>query len=119
VFNSICPLLDVDNGLFFRNEAAKLLAIGIIGECVAVANEAGVTLDPDGVLETVLLISKSSEGQLISTLQDIKNKRQTEIESLNFAVAEIARKSGKPELSIMTKLLGDLTRLKSTLAMEI
>jgi 2-dehydropantoate 2-reductase len=87
----------------------------VIQECVNVANDAGIFLDAKEVLETVLLISKSSDGQLISTLQDINNKRETEIESLNFAIVQMALEMNKSNLVTETKILGELTRLKSQL----
>jgi 2-dehydropantoate 2-reductase len=115
VFNSICPLLDIDNGLFARNEIAMSVAERITNECISVAREVGVSLDVHEVLEMVRLISKSSEGQLISTLQDIKEGRQTEIDSLNFTIARIAKDLGKEHLTVETKLLGELTKLKADL----
>jgi 2-dehydropantoate 2-reductase len=115
VFNSICPLLDIDNGLFYRNAAALTIAQKVIHECVTIAREAGIALDLKEVLDTVLLISKSSDGQLISTLQDIKNGRETEIESLNFAIAKIAADRNMTDVVANTKLLGELIKLKSTL----
>jgi 2-dehydropantoate 2-reductase len=69
-----------------------------------------------GSRRKILLVSKSSDGQLISTFQDILNKRQTEIETLNFAIVDIAKKLNKEELGRETKLLGELTRLKSYLS---
>jgi 2-dehydropantoate 2-reductase len=115
VFNSICPLLDIDNGLFARDKAAMSVAERIIKECISVAREVGVLLDVPEVLEMVRLISKSSEGQLISTLQDIKEGRETEIDSLNFTIARIAKNLGKEHLAVETKLLGELTKLKAQL----
>lgn len=115
VFNSICPLLEVDNGIFHREE--KVINIGrrIIEECVVIAGEKGIYLETEEVVERLLLISRSSDGQLISTLQDILNKRQTEIETLNFAFVDIAENLNKENLVKETKLLGEMTRLKSDL----
>ena len=118
VFNSICPLLEVDNGIFHRDEKVLEIAKRVIAECIAIAQEKGIYLETDEVLERLLLISKSSDGQLISTYQDILNKRQTEIETLNFAIVEMADKLNKGNLVIETKLLGELTRLKSDLSRE-
>lgn len=114
VFNSICPLLDIDNGLFHRNAEAQRLAESVIAECTEVARETGIVLDRADILQTVLMISKASDGQAISTLQDIRNGRNTEIESLNFAVADIAARMNKSFLVPQTKLLGELTRLKAS-----
>lgn len=118
VFNSICPLLEIDNGIFHREEKVLEIAKRIIAECVTIAREKGIYLETGEVAERLLLISRSSDGQLISTLQDILNKRPTEIETLNFAIAGIAEKLNKGNLVIETKLLGELTRLKSDLSRE-
>ncbi|AHM60684.1 ketopantoate reductase ApbA/PanE domain-containing protein [Flammeovirgaceae bacterium 311] len=113
VFNSICPLLDVDNGIFYRNKDALNIAKRVIGECVEIAKGNAIKLDPDEILAKLLLISRSSEGQLISTLQDIKNGRETEIDTLNFEIVQAAAKIGKEELVKDTLLLGELTKLKA------
>lgn len=113
VFNSVCPLLNVDNGIFHRNTEALEIARTVIAECVQIAVEAGVVLEPDDVIANLLAISKASDGQLISTLQDINRKRPTEIDTLNFAIVRIAETFGKAHLVERTKLLGELVRLKS------
>ena len=115
VFNSVCPLLDVDNGVFHRNEMALVIAKRVVTECIAIANASGIVLNVDEVLESLVMISKASDGQLISTLQDIKNKRETEIETLNFSIVTIAKKLNKESMVTETKLLGELTKLKSQL----
>jgi len=113
VFNSICPLLDVDNGIFHRNNDALDLAKKMIAECVEIARLEGISLSEDEVTERLLLISKASDGQLISTLQDIRNKRPTEIDTLNFAIARMAAARGK-EVTL-TKALGEMIKLKSAI----
>jgi len=115
VFNSVCPLLDIDNGIFHRNEAALAIAKRVITECVSIANTSGIPLLVDEVLESLIMISKASDGQLISTLQDIRNKRETEIETLNFSIVNTAKKLNKEAMVTETKLLGELTKLKSLL----
>jgi 2-dehydropantoate 2-reductase len=118
VFNSVCPLLEIDNGLFHRNDKAKEIATRIIKECVSIAKEVGVVLEVSEVLNSLLMISKNSEGQLISTLQDLKMKRRTEIETLNFSIVNIARQMNKESWVTETKLLGELTKLKSDLTLS-
>lgn len=115
VFNSICPLLETDNGVFHRNAEARQLATRVIHECLWVAQEVGLQLNADDILNTVLMISRASDGHLISTLQDIHKGRDTEIESLNFAVVALAADRNKREMVAETKLLGELTRLKAFL----
>lgn len=113
VFNSVCPLLDIDNGVFHRNENALAIAKRVIAECLAVAAKQGVSLRQHEVEEGLLAISRMSDGQAISTLQDIRNKRETEIDTLNFAIAQMA--NGDDIDVIETNLLGQLTKLKSIL----
>lgn len=115
VFNSICPLLDTDNGIFLRNKDVMELAEKVIQECVNIANLSGIEISVNEVIESVKMISKMSDGQLISTLQDINNKRPTEIETLNFEVVSIARSLGKETEVTHTKLLGELTKMKADL----
>ncbi|MHA2139098.1 MAG: ketopantoate reductase family protein [Candidatus Hodarchaeales archaeon] len=80
VFNSICPLLNIDNGIFFRNKEVTHIAAEIIKETNVVAAAEGIILDEEEILQQVLNISEISSGQLISTLQDLNNKRKTEID---------------------------------------
>ena len=110
VFNSVCPLLDTDNGIFHRNPQALQIAESIVAECLCVAGEQGVKLNLAEVMDSLLLISRSSDGQFISTLQDIRNHRPTEIATLNLAIAGMA---AMEQSIIQTRLLGQLTLLKS------
>ncbi|MPR36240.1 2-dehydropantoate 2-reductase [Cytophagaceae bacterium SJW1-29] len=119
VFNSVCPLLEADNGLFHRNEAALELARRIIAECTAVARAKGIMIGPDEVEESLLRISRSSDGQLISTLQDIRSRRPVEIDTLNFEIVRIARSLGLDNRVRETGLLGELTGLKAKLVLEM
>jgi 2-dehydropantoate 2-reductase len=115
VFNSICPLLETDNGIFYRNEKALHLAEEIIDECLEVAVARGIVLAKKDILDTLFMISRSSEGQLISTYQDILRKRKTEISSLNLAVGEMAEELQMGNRVEKTKLLGEMIRIKSEL----
>lgn len=113
VFNSICPLLEVDNGVFRRSESALEVGRKVIRECLVVAREYGINLTEDEIVQNILSISEISDGQKISTYQDILNKRQTEIDSLNFAIADAA-KQGRISVPV-TSLLGTLIKIKSEL----
>jgi len=115
VFNSICPLLDMDNGVFARSAEAAGIAAQIIRECAALASARGVSLPADELMEQVFRISRGSQGVLISTLQDINNGRPTEIESLNLEMARIAA-SLEPAIDLTcTELLGRMVLVKSRL----
>ncbi len=112
-FNSICPLLEVDNGIFHRNPEATRLAKKIIGECIELAKTLNIELDQSEIEKTLMLISKRADGQLISTYEDIRKGRRTEIDSLNLEISRLADEIGVPELVSNTKLLGEMIRIKS------
>ncbi|MFW9788842.1 MAG: ketopantoate reductase family protein [Candidatus Thorarchaeota archaeon] len=116
VFNSICPLLDVDNGIFHRNDEIARIALEVMEECALVASAVGVKVDINQLKQQMLAISKAADGQFISTLQDIRNGRETEISSLNLAIARIADEQN-PKIRIdKTRILGELTFLKSEIS---
>ena len=112
-FNAICPILETDNGIFDRNEAIFSLAQEVVAECVNLAGEFGLQLNQNEVEEKLLFVSRRSAGQLISTYEDIRNGRRTEIESLNLAMADLADDIGKPDLVQKTRLLGQMVLKKS------
>jgi 2-dehydropantoate 2-reductase len=117
-FNSICPLLEVDNGIFHRNSDAAKLAKNIIGECVALAHKLGIILDQEEIEERLQLISKRADGQLISTYEDIRNNRRTETDSLNLEISRLANEIEMSELVPITRLLGEMILLKSKIKMS-
>jgi 2-dehydropantoate 2-reductase len=115
VFNSVCPLLEVDNGIFCRDKMVAEIALGIIEETVEVTKRIGLNLETKGLMEQLLMISKRSDGQLISTLQDLKNGNETEIDFLNLEIARIAGEM-TPKIAVgKTKILGELIAIKSRL----
>lgn len=113
VFNSICPLLDVDNGVFARCKDAANLARELVRECLALTDNLGIRLGENELMEQILRISEGSDGQLISTLQDIRAGRQTEIEFLNLEIARTAE-SAQPKVDLpRVELLGKMILAKS------
>jgi 2-dehydropantoate 2-reductase len=114
VFNSICPLLDVDNGIFVRDEATANLALRLVKECITLTDRLHISLSEDEVMQQIMRISTGSK-QLISTLQDIRNGRPTEIESLNLEIARLAASQEPPLYLPQTELLGKIILAKSIL----
>jgi 2-dehydropantoate 2-reductase len=116
VFNSICPLLEVDNGIFHRNDEVAQIALEIIKECISVASAIGIKLDVGQLRLQMLAISRAADGQFISTLQDIRNNRETEMKSLNMEIVRIAEEQ-EPRVQVdKTKLLGEMILLKSEIS---
>jgi len=113
VFNSICPLLEADNGVFVHDPVVADLANEVVTECLALTDRLALGLGQDELMEQILQISKSSAGQLISTLQDIKAGRETEIEFLNLEMARTAA-AQQPKIDLpKTELLGRMIQAKS------
>ena len=119
MFNSICPLLDIDNGVFVRDAAAKDLALEVVRECVTLTDRLnlglglGLGLSENKLIEQLLRISQGSSGQLISTLQDIKQGRPTEIAFLNLEIARVAAALQPPLALPRTEFLGKMIVAKS------
>jgi len=64
-------------------------------------------------MEQIRQISHGSQGQLISTLQDLRHGRETEMQHLNLAVTRLAE-SMHPALTLpRTHLLGQMILAKS------
>lgn len=112
VFNSICPLLDIDNGVFARQEPAAELAREVVGECVVLTERLGLDLDADELMAQIMQISRRSDGQLISTLQDIRAGRPTEIDYLNLEIARVAASLQPPLQVPRTAFLGKMILAK-------
>jgi 2-dehydropantoate 2-reductase len=114
VFNSICPLLDEDNSVFARNEEVADLAQELVKECITVTDRLEVNLTESEVMQQILSISTIST-QLISTLQDIRKGRRTEIDSLNLEIVRLAAAQQPPLYLPRTELLGKMILAKSVL----
>ncbi|WP_063768785.1 ketopantoate reductase C-terminal domain-containing protein [Verrucomicrobium sp. BvORR034] len=114
VFNAVCPLLEVDNSLFSKHEEARDLARKIVTEGVTLANRLGIPVEVEALMERVLKISANST-QAISTLQDLRENRETEIDYLNLELARIAAALEPPASLPITETLGRMIALKSRL----
>jgi 2-dehydropantoate 2-reductase len=114
VFNSLCPLLDVDNNVFVRDEATAHLARQLVKECITLTDRLNIGLSETEIMQQIIRISTGSK-QLISTLQDIRNGRRTEIESLNLEIARQAASLQPPLHLPQTELLGKIVLAKSVL----
>lgn len=115
-FNSICPLMNVDNGVFHRESDVAQIARTILEEANEVAQRIGINLTTEELMEQLLLISRRSDGQLISTLQDLNSGKETEIDYLNLAISHVGAALEPPVDPKMTRVLGELVSAKSRIA---
>lgn len=99
VFNSICPLLEVDPGVFAREEGTAQLAREVVRACVTLTDRLALGLSEQACREHSRRISQGSDGQWSSTRQDIHQGSPTELAWLNLAIARIAA-SRQPGLQL-------------------
>ena len=78
-----------------------------------VARRIGIDLATEELMEQLLLISRSSDGQLISTLQDLNSGKETEIDYLNLAISRAGAALEPPIDPKITRILGELVLAKS------
>ncbi len=114
VFNTLCPLLETDNGIFIRNPEVTAIAATLVRECMTLVHAKGIPgLTQEAIMDQILTISRGSNGQLISTLQDIRHGRETEMAYLNLEMARVAAEM-TPEVELpLTQMLGRMVELKA------
>ncbi|GAB6906020.1 hypothetical protein JCM12296A_18550 [Desulfosarcina cetonica] len=112
-FNSICPLMNIDNGVFNREEEVARIAKTVLTEASDVARRIGIDLPTEELMDQLMLISRRSDGQLISTLQDLNSGKETEIDYLNLAISRVGAALDPPIDPKATRILGELVLAKS------
>lgn len=93
--NALTAIYDCKNGTLLRNENAVGLLRAAVLEAASVARAKGIAIAADPVAET-LAVCRATAGNISSMLQDVRQKRQTEIEAINGAVLDEARRLDIP-----------------------
>jgi 2-dehydropantoate 2-reductase len=93
VINPLTALLRVPNNEIAA-ETLRGVRVGIVDECVSVAERDGVALDGD--LEAEITRAAASYSNISSMLQDVTRGSRTEIEFLNGRISELGREHGIP-----------------------
>lgn len=96
--NAICTLREIPYGEILAADEARNQMRRVVEECYAVGKEEGVVLKPPTAQEFIALL----EGRLIprtashypSMLQDLRNGKRLDIDSLNGAIAALGVKHG-------------------------
>ncbi len=91
--NPITALTGVRNGALVSDGPGKRLLEAAVREAEAVANAEGHKFNADSVETTRKVASRTARNRS-SMLQDVENQSRTEIDSLNGAVVDRARKQG-------------------------
>lgn len=108
--NALTALLKVKNGDILKQEETKELMSMAIIEAVNVAKASGIDFDGETMVKKVMDVALATGENKSSMLQDILNKRETEISTINGAIV----KEGK-KYSVETPVNIVLTNLVKTL----
>lgn len=93
--NALCALLDTTIDKVFASSTIESMLRGIVSEFAAVAElQDGIAIDVDEMITYLNDVAKQVGEHYPSMHQDLANKRPTEIDFLNGAVAEASRKLG-------------------------
>jgi len=94
--NAICSIIKVKNGSLLENAEALRLMEGAVSEAVRITEKKGITLLYDNPQEKVKSICQATKENINSMLQDILNKKRTEIDFINGAIVEEGENLGIP-----------------------
>ncbi len=93
--NPITALLGVKNGFLLEDENLFEMMKGTVDEATKVARK-NTELPVEDTFEETKRVAKTTRENRSSMLQDIENKRRTEVDQINGAVVEKGEKSGIP-----------------------
>jgi 2-dehydropantoate 2-reductase len=94
--NPLGALLRCQNGQTWERPASRELFVGLAREAGEVARALGVTLPFPDPVEHAQSVAQVTAGNRNSMLQDIENRRRTEIGAINGAIARLGAQHGVP-----------------------
>lgn len=105
--NPLASICRIPNGELLKHEGAKELMRLAVIEATKVAKRKKIKLIYDDPLHKVEQVCKNTSGNICSMLQDVLNKKQTEIEFINAAIVRHAKSSGvkAPVNEMLTQLV--------------
>ena len=110
--NALTAIHNCENGRLLENgEALGLLRAAVL-EAASVAKAKGIAIAPEPVARTIA-VCQATAGNISSMLQDVRANRQTEIEAINGAVLEEARRLGIAA-PVNAKLFAAVTALEKS-----
>ena len=93
--NALTAILRVPNGDLLTQPDARRIMENAAREAAAVAKAYGVVLGADPVEQTIA-VAQATAANRSSMLQDVEQRRRTEVDAMNGAVAERGRIRGVP-----------------------
>ena len=107
-YNALSAIGQLPYGRMVRSPGIAAAMDDVVGECLAVARAAGVTMPAD-LRESVRRIAQTMAGQVSSTAQDLARGKPSEIDHLNGYVARLGESLGVP--TPVNRLLHALVRM--------
>jgi len=92
--NPIAAILSITNGEILSSQYSMKLQEMIIREGAAAAQTAGIILNTEDMIKMTIEVCRKTSSNRCSMLQDIANKRKTEIDYINGRIINILQKSG-------------------------
>lgn len=84
--NALATLINVRNGELIRGKHSAALQKELVAEAMEVAAGKGIALIHEDMAGEVAEICEKTSGNINSMLQDVRNKRKTEIDFINGAI---------------------------------
>lgn len=84
--NALGTLLNVRNGQLIKGKHSVALQRELVAEAMEVAAKKGIELIYEDIAYEVATICEKTSGNINSMLQDVRNKRKTEIDFINGAI---------------------------------
>ena len=111
--NALTAILKVQNGDLLKQEETKDLMGMAIMEAVNVAKASGFDFDGEDTVKKVMDIAFETGENKSSMLQDILNKRKTEIDTINGAIVKEGKKYSleTPINLVLTDLIKSLEKI--------
>jgi 2-dehydropantoate 2-reductase len=92
--NPIAAILGIPNGEIPENKYASMLQENIIREAAESAAANNVQIDYSEILKITREVCEKTSANICSMLQDIRNGRETEIESINGKIIQYGESKG-------------------------
>jgi 2-dehydropantoate 2-reductase len=92
--NPLTALLRIPNSQLLQEEYVRAIYLDIIQETADVAKSNGINLPYQDAISMAIDVATRTAQNRSSMLQDIENKRQTEIDSITLPIIQAAQKAG-------------------------
>ena len=106
--NALTAITGLKNGRLPEYEGSLSIMKKAVAEAVAVSKAKKIVLTYDDPFEKVLEVCSATAGNIASMLQDVLNKRPTEVDYINGAICKEGEKVGIP--TPVNQVLTDLVK---------